>query len=115
MKATEFDYTTKTQLSGIRQKLFLDRYSLKNENGEPIEKYPEHMWKRVAEALAAVEKTSLLDVGTVVFLGIKGVATAPKVLYINVGLQTLSGGKIFDFSWDRYGYDDDQLLCSSKS
>jgi len=60
MKATEFDYTTKTQLSGIRQKLFLDRYSLKNENGEPIEKYPEHMWKRVAEALAAVEKTSKL-------------------------------------------------------
>ncbi len=49
-----------TQLTGIRKKLFLDRYSFKNEKGEPVEKYPEEMWKRVARALSQVEKTSKL-------------------------------------------------------
>lgn len=49
-----------TQLDGIRQKLFLDRYSLKNEKGESVEKYPEQMWRRVAKALSQVEKTSKL-------------------------------------------------------
>ncbi|MBI4062331.1 adenosylcobalamin-dependent ribonucleoside-diphosphate reductase [Candidatus Gottesmanbacteria bacterium] len=42
-------------LTGIRQKVFLDRYALKNEAGEPIEKTPEEMWRRVAHAIAAVE------------------------------------------------------------
>ncbi len=46
-----------TKLEGIRLKLFLDRYAMKNESGEPIEKYPEQSWKRVAKAIAQVEKT----------------------------------------------------------
>ena len=31
-------------LSGIRQTVFLDRYSLKNEKGEPVEKSPEKVF-----------------------------------------------------------------------
>src|SRR3990172_3542040 len=42
-------------LTGIRQKVFLDRYSLKNEKGDPIEKTPDKMWRRVAHAIAQVE------------------------------------------------------------
>jgi ribonucleoside-diphosphate reductase alpha chain len=44
------------KLDGIREKVFLDRYSLKDEAGNPIEKTPEEMWKRVAKGIAAVEK-----------------------------------------------------------
>src|SRR5438445_3619010 len=47
-----------TQLEGIRQKVFLDRYSLKDEQGKPTEQYPEQMWKRVAYGIASVEKDS---------------------------------------------------------
>ncbi len=47
-----------TSLTGIRKQLFLDRYSLKNEKGKPMEKYPEQMWHRVSFALAQAEKTS---------------------------------------------------------
>ncbi len=43
------------ELSGIRQKVFLDRYALKDEAGSPIEKTPEEMWRRVAHAIAQVE------------------------------------------------------------
>jgi ribonucleoside-diphosphate reductase alpha chain len=46
-----------TQLTGVRQDVFLDRYSLKDKNGRPIEKYPEEMWRRVALAIAKIEKT----------------------------------------------------------
>ncbi|MBI4066462.1 adenosylcobalamin-dependent ribonucleoside-diphosphate reductase, partial [Candidatus Gottesmanbacteria bacterium] len=42
-------------LTGIRQKVFLDRYALKDEGGNPTEKTPEEMWKRVAHAIAQVE------------------------------------------------------------
>jgi ribonucleoside-diphosphate reductase alpha chain len=49
-----------TKLTGIRENLFLDRYSMKDENGEPMEKYPEQMWSRIARALAQVEKTPRL-------------------------------------------------------
>ena len=42
-------------LTGIRQKVFLDRYSLKNEAGVPIEKTPDKMWRRVSHAIAQVE------------------------------------------------------------
>ncbi|MBI4065501.1 adenosylcobalamin-dependent ribonucleoside-diphosphate reductase [Candidatus Gottesmanbacteria bacterium] len=42
-------------LTGIRQKVFLDRYARKDENGTPIEKTPEEMWRRVAHAIAQVE------------------------------------------------------------
>lgn len=47
------------KLDGIRQKVFLDRYSLKNEKGEPTEETPNDMWRRVAKAIAKVEKPSL--------------------------------------------------------
>ncbi|HEX8931964.1 MAG TPA: ribonucleotide reductase N-terminal alpha domain-containing protein, partial [Patescibacteria group bacterium] len=44
------------QLTGVRNKVFLDRYSLKDEQGNPLEKTPEEMWRRVARAIAGVEK-----------------------------------------------------------
>ncbi len=49
-----------TKLDGIRLKLFLDRYSLKDKNGSPIEKRPEEMWLRVAKSIASVEKSAPL-------------------------------------------------------
>lgn len=50
-----------TQLEGVRLKVFTDRYSLKDADGKPVEKYPEEMWKRVAAGLAQVEKTPALQ------------------------------------------------------
>jgi len=44
------------KLSGIREQVFLDRYSLKDEKGRPLEKTPEAMWRRVAKAVAEIEK-----------------------------------------------------------
>ncbi len=44
------------KLDGIRQKVFLDRYSFKDKQGNPMEKTPEEMWKRVAKGIAGVEK-----------------------------------------------------------
>src|SRR5437588_11730487 len=46
-----------TQLEGIRQKVFMDRYSLKDASGQPLEFYPEQLWARVAGGIAAVEPT----------------------------------------------------------
>ncbi|HZT99126.1 MAG TPA: LAGLIDADG family homing endonuclease [Ktedonobacteraceae bacterium] len=46
-----------TQLEGIRQKVFMDRYSLKDASGQPLEFYPEQTWARVARGIAAVEQT----------------------------------------------------------
>ncbi|MFW5703837.1 MAG: adenosylcobalamin-dependent ribonucleoside-diphosphate reductase [Patescibacteria group bacterium] len=46
------------KLSGVSQKVFLDRYSMKDKDGGPIEKTPDEMWKRVAKAGAALEKKS---------------------------------------------------------
>lgn len=43
------------KLEGIRQKVFLDRYALKDKNGNPIETTPHKMWWRVAKAVAEVE------------------------------------------------------------
>lgn len=51
------DTSTTTQLEGIRQKVFMDRYSLKDASGQPLEFYPEHLWKRVARGIAEIEKT----------------------------------------------------------
>ncbi|GLV56704.1 ribonucleoside-diphosphate reductase, adenosylcobalamin-dependent [Dictyobacter sp. S3.2.2.5] len=48
---------TITQLEGIRQKVFMDRYSLKDPDGKALEFYPEQMWQRVARGIAEVEKT----------------------------------------------------------
>jgi ribonucleoside-diphosphate reductase alpha chain len=44
------------ELTGIRQTVFLDRYALKDESGKAIEQTPEEMWRRVARAVASVEK-----------------------------------------------------------
>ncbi len=46
-----------TQLDGIRQKVFMDRYSLKDPSGNPLEFYPEQLWARVARGIAAIETT----------------------------------------------------------
>ena len=48
---------SRTQLSGVRAKVFADRYSLKDKDGKSLEEYPEQMWKRVAAGIAQVEKT----------------------------------------------------------
>ena len=44
------------KLSGISQKVFIDRYSLKDASGHAVEKKPEEMWKRVAQAVSQQEK-----------------------------------------------------------
>ena len=44
------------KLDGIRERVFLDRYSLKDKNGTPTEKSPEEMWKRVAKGVSEAEK-----------------------------------------------------------
>ena len=46
-----------TQLEGIRQKVIIDSYSLKDASGQPLEFYPEQLWARVARGIAAVEPT----------------------------------------------------------
>ena len=43
--------------SELQQRIFLDRYALKDPNGIPIESMPEEMWRRVAAGIAAVEST----------------------------------------------------------
>lgn len=47
---------SKTVLDGVRQKVFIDRYSLKDVDGNPIEQSPEEMWQRVAGGIAMVEQ-----------------------------------------------------------
>ncbi|HEV7236135.1 MAG TPA: ribonucleotide reductase N-terminal alpha domain-containing protein, partial [Ktedonobacteraceae bacterium] len=47
----------RTELEGIRQKVFMDRYSLKDPSGKPLEHYPEQLWARVARGIAEVETT----------------------------------------------------------
>src|SRR5260370_19659471 len=48
---------TMTQLEGIRQKVFMDRYSLKDASGQALEHHPEQLWARVARGIAEIEKT----------------------------------------------------------
>jgi len=50
-----------TSLEGIRQKVFMDRYSLKDPSGRPLEFYPEQLWARVARGIAEVEPTEELQ------------------------------------------------------
>src|SRR5712692_9457355 len=52
-----------TQLEGIRHKVFMDRYSLKDPSGKPLEFYPEQLWARVARGIASVEPTEELQAG----------------------------------------------------
>jgi len=51
------DAQSMTQLEGIRNKVFIDRYSLKDASGKALELYPEDTWARVARGIAEVEKT----------------------------------------------------------
>ncbi|RJQ27426.1 adenosylcobalamin-dependent ribonucleoside-diphosphate reductase [Candidatus Parcubacteria bacterium] len=44
------------KLEGLSQKVFIDRYSLKDKKGNPLEKTPVEMWRRVAKAVAQNEK-----------------------------------------------------------
>lgn len=44
------------KLQGVSEKVFLDRYSLKNKEGKAVEKSPQEMWRRVARGIASVEK-----------------------------------------------------------
>ena len=46
------------KLDGVREKVFLDRYSLKDKDGNPMEKTPDQMWKRVAKGVSKQEKKS---------------------------------------------------------
>src|SRR6266702_10131 len=48
-------------LEGIRQKVFMDRYSLKDPSGQPLEFYPEQLWTRVARGIASVEPSEELQ------------------------------------------------------
>lgn len=43
------------KLTGIREQVFLDRYSLKDDKGHPLETQPSEMWKRVAKGIAQME------------------------------------------------------------
>ena len=49
-----------TKLEGVRENLFMDRYSMKDTSGKPVEKYPEQVWKRVSWAISQTEKTPKL-------------------------------------------------------
>ncbi len=43
------------KLTGVSEKVFSDRYSLKDKKGNPVEKTPNEMWRRVAKAVAQIE------------------------------------------------------------
>ncbi len=43
------------KLTGVAEKVFIDRYSLKDKQGNALEKTPDEMWKRVAKAVAEKE------------------------------------------------------------
>ena len=45
------------KLQGLSEKVFLDRYSLKDKKGNPLEKTPDKMIKRVSRAVGDVETT----------------------------------------------------------
>ncbi|MCL5019026.1 MAG: ribonucleoside-diphosphate reductase, adenosylcobalamin-dependent, partial [Patescibacteria group bacterium] len=44
------------KLTGIRQKVFLDRYALKDKAGKALEKSPDQMWKRIARGVSSFER-----------------------------------------------------------
>lgn len=45
------------KLTGLAQKVFMDRYALKDKEGDPLEHTPQEMWKRIAKGIASQEKT----------------------------------------------------------
>ena len=40
----------------LRARIFYEKYALRNGENEPVERLPEQMWKRLAGAMASVEK-----------------------------------------------------------
>lgn len=48
-------FSNKTELEGLRKTIFMDRYSLKDDEGKPMEEVPEQMWSRVAKGIAQFE------------------------------------------------------------
>lgn len=46
------------KLTGLAQKVFMDRYALKDKEGDPLEHTPQEMWKRIAKGIASQEKTT---------------------------------------------------------
>jgi ribonucleoside-diphosphate reductase alpha chain len=44
-------------MEGVRQKIFMDRYALKDAKGDAVENSPSEMWWRVANGIAHQEKT----------------------------------------------------------
>lgn len=52
--------TEGTNLEEIRKDVFMDRYSMKDEEGKSMEDFPEQMWRRVAWGIAQEEKTKEL-------------------------------------------------------
>ncbi|MDZ4228507.1 MAG: adenosylcobalamin-dependent ribonucleoside-diphosphate reductase, partial [Candidatus Levybacteria bacterium] len=58
------------KLDGIREKVFLDRYALKDKEGKLVEHTPEEMWKRVATGIAKNEKPAKKDYWAKKFYGI---------------------------------------------
>ncbi len=54
------EVTSGRTLPTNQNNVFIDRYSLKDKDGNALEKYPEAMWVRVSRALASVENTEEL-------------------------------------------------------
>ena len=48
-------------LTEMQQKVFSDRYALKDQDGKPIEQHLVEMWERVSEAIAAAEPNETLQ------------------------------------------------------
>jgi ribonucleoside-diphosphate reductase alpha chain len=44
------------KFDGVREKVYLDRYALKGEEGELLEHTPQEMWERVAHGISLQEK-----------------------------------------------------------
>jgi len=53
---SEDKLSSKTELADLRKTVFMDRYSLRGDDGDTKENYPEQMWARVAKGIAQFEK-----------------------------------------------------------
>lgn len=86
-----------TVLEGVSQKVFLDRYSLKDEKGDPVEKFTEQMWRRLAVAGSRIEKPE------------KQKEWEEKFYYAMEGFKFVPGGRIL--SGAGTGYDVTYYNC----
>lgn len=50
-----------TVLDEVQQRVFLDRYALRDCDGNVLERTPDEMWRRVARAIASAEPTPALE------------------------------------------------------